>query len=197
MRIGIISIAYDTFDFDKLYENVEDYFLPNHTKTFYFFTNKTEYIYKKNVNVYYSDKKSGLYTNIKELIKDVMKDDMQLLFFIGINNKFNIATGSHMMPDDDTQYTSLKDDEPMFFNLEALVDHIENNQDKMVYGSYLQNFLNLICYLSEIEEDVKIIKEEEEKELIRLEEEAKAKGLVLEELNTEPQTQIEKTELKI
>ena len=154
MKIGIISMAYDDFDFDALYKNVENYFLPNHSKSFYFFTNKTEYIYKDNVNVYYSNRHLGLYTNIKELIPHIIKDNIQLLFFIGFNNKFNITSGSSLIPEDNTQYSSLnKNNETMFYNLEALLEHIHKNQDNMVYGSYQENFINLIEYLSEKEEE--------------------------------------------
>ena len=153
MKIGIISIAYDNFDFDNFYKNMENDFLSNHNKTYYFFTNRTEYIYKNNVNVYYSNKNIGLYTNIKELIQHVTKDNMQLLFFVGINNKIKYKS-IELMPEDNTQYSSLTStNEPQFYNLEALVEHIKDKEDSMIYGSYLDQFINLIYYYSEKEEE--------------------------------------------
>lgn len=150
MKIGIISLAYDDFDFDYFYKNIENFFLPNHSKIFYFFTNKTEYIYNENVNIYYSQKDKGLYTNICDLIQDVQKDDVQLLYFCNLRIKFDIENGSHMMPEDNSQFVSLNENnEPMFYNFSALIEHIKDNEDKMVYGSYTDNFVGLIKYFDE------------------------------------------------
>ena len=160
MKIGIITLAYDDFDFDKFYENIEKYFLPIHRKIFYFFTNKTEFIYNKNVQVYYARKDLGLYTNISELLDDVHKDGIQGLFYCGLNTKFNVNNGSKMLPNDDLLFSSLNEEnETMYYNLSAILDHIEGKEKKMVYGSYLENFIDLIKYYYEIENQKPNIKD--------------------------------------
>lgn len=152
MKIGIITLAYDDFDFEKFYENIEKYFLPTHQKTFYFFTNKTEMIFPNNVQVYYANKNFGPFTNISELIKDVEKDGMQLLYYCGLNIKFDIETGSKMIPNDDYLFSSFDSNKvPMLYNLTALIGNIENKELKSVYGSYTQNFIDLIRYYEELE----------------------------------------------
>lgn len=152
MKIGIITLIYDDFDFDKFYENVEKFFLPIHQKIFYIFTNKTEYIYKKDVQIYYSRKDLGLYTNISEIINDLEKDNVQMLFYCSLNIKFTLETGSKMMPNDDLLFSSInKEGNVMFYNLPAILNHIEGKEDKMVYGSYVENFVDLIKYYKEIE----------------------------------------------
>ena len=150
MKIGIISVAYDDFDFNKFYQNIDNYFLPNHIKTFYFFTNKTQYIYKNNVNVYYSNKQLGLFSNIIDIVKHVHKDEMELLFFCGFTNTYNIKMGTDMIPLDNDQYTSLNSqNEPTYFNFEALLDHIQNKEDNMIFGSYINNFIHLINFYNQ------------------------------------------------
>ena len=146
MKIGIISIGYgDDFDFEEFYQNIEKYFLANHTKTFYFFTNKTEHIYKKNVNIYYANKNKGLFSNLVDLISDVNKDNIELLYFCGLTNKFNIKSGSQMLPNDNNQYVSINDqDQVNYYNFEGLLEHIQYNEDEMVYGSYVENFIKLV-----------------------------------------------------
>lgn len=157
MKIGIISLAYDNFEYDNFYKNIENYFLPNHKKVFYFFTNKTEYIYNENVQIYYSQKDKGLFTNISELIKDIQKDDINLIFFSGLNIKFNIESGSQMMPEDNSQFVSLNENnEPMFYNFTALLDHIKDNEDEMIYGSYVDNFIGLIKHYTEQNSDFNV-----------------------------------------
>lgn len=147
MKIGIISVAYDDFDFEAFYKNIENYFLPNHKKIYYFFTNKTEQIYKKNVNIYYSRKDLSLYQNINDVINDIIKDGMNLIFYSNLKIKLGIKNGYHMMPQDNSQFVSLNENnEPMFYNLPALIDHIKGQEDKMIYGSYLDNFIQLIKY---------------------------------------------------
>ena len=152
MKIGIITLAYDDFDFDKFYENIEKFFLPIHKKIFYIFTNKTEYIYKDRVHIYYARKDLGLYTNISEILNDLEQDGVQLLYYCGLNVKFNLETGSKMMPNDDLLFSSIdKNEKVMFYNLPAILNHIEGKENKMVYGSYVENFVDLIKYYKEIE----------------------------------------------
>lgn len=179
MKIGIISIGYDEFDFDKFYKNLDNFFLPTHNKTFYFFTNKTEYIYKSNVNVYFSKNHLGIYSNIQDVIEDARKDKIQLLFFCNLDRRFTLTTGTLLIPDDAEQYSSLnKDNDIIYYNFPALLEHIKGNEHKMIYGSYLENFIYLIKYLVEREfedknteikekeiKDTEEIKEECEKEL--------------------------------
>ena len=152
MKVGIITLAYDSFDFEKFYKNIEKNFLPNHTKIFYFFTNKTETIFPKNVQVYFSKKEKGLYSNISDVIDDLKPDKVQLLFYCGLNIKLDIETGSQLTPSDDFLFTSLdENNKPMFYNLTALLDHIEGKETTMIYGSYVDSFVDLINYYQDIE----------------------------------------------
>lgn len=147
MKIGIISIAYDNFDFDNFYKNIEHYFLPNHQKFFYFFTNKTEYIYEKNVYVYYSKQNLNLFENIYEVISDIRNDKMQLMFFCPLDLKLkSYLLRSDIIPEDDFLFTSIDNNEPMFYNLTALLDYIQDKEDKIIYGSYTENFIDIINY---------------------------------------------------
>ena len=151
MRIGIICVGYDDFDFEAFYDNMESNFLPSHLKHYYLFTNKTERIYKNNISVYYSLKELGLYANFRDVMNDVLHDNMELLFFSGLNIRVNLQNGTQFIPNENELYTSLdeKDAEVYLFNFKALVDHIKGREGKCIYGSYLPNFFKLIKYFDD------------------------------------------------
>jgi hypothetical protein len=151
MKIGIITLAYDEFDFESFYQHIEKYFLPTHTKTFYFFTNKTEYIFNKNVQVYFAKKNVNVFTNISDLIEDVKNDEIQVLFYCGIKIKFtDIDLGSQMLPNDDYLFISLNQENvPTLYNFSALIEHIEGHESETIYGAYTNTFIDLIKYYIE------------------------------------------------
>ena len=154
MKIGIITLVYNDFDYNEFHKNFEKYFLPSHTKIFYLFTNKSEYIYPKNVHVYYSNKNIGMFTNISDILNDIHKDKVNLLFYSGLNVRFNIDTGSQMIPNDDSLFSSINENnEPMFYNLTALLDHIQDNENKKIYGSYIDNFTDIINFYKDMENE--------------------------------------------
>ena len=151
MRIGIICVGYDDFNFDAFHDNMENYFLPSHLKHYYLFTNKTENIYKDNVSVYFSLKELGLYANFRDVISDARKDRAELLFFVGLNIRVNLQNGTQFIPNENELYASLdeEDGEVYLFNFKALIEHIKGKEGKSIYGSYLANFVKLINHFDD------------------------------------------------
>ena len=137
MNIGVLIICngkYNVF-FKDLYESSEKYFLKNHKKTYYVFTDG-DIIESENIKKIYQDSLGWPYNTLKRFemfnnISEVLINE-DYLFFLNANMLFTDDVGDEVIPNDNNDFL-MGVNHPSFYNQIKTNFTYERNPESVFY----------------------------------------------------------------